>query len=81
MIDKVRAILDANGKLAVAASGLGEFDDLFAAGLDSLAMVNVLMAIEEEFDIEIPDRLLSRRTFSSLHLLTSAINELTRKAA
>ena len=81
MIDKVRGILDANGKLAVPASRLGEFDDLFAAGLDSLAMVNVLMAIEEQFDIEVPDRLLSRRTFSSLHMLTSAIGELTRRAA
>ena len=81
MIDEVREILDSCGKLAVPASGLGEFDDLFAAGLDSLAMVNVLMAIEERFDIEIPDRLLSRRTFSSLHMLTAAIGELTRRAA
>ena len=81
MNEQIRAILDANGKLAVPASGLGEFDDLFAAGLDSLAMVNVLMAIEEQFDIEVPDRLLSRRTFSSVHTLTSMVSEITRRAA
>ena len=81
MIDRIRAILDAHGKLTVAASSLGEFDDLFAAGLDSLAMVNLLMAIEEQFDIEVPDRLLSRRTFSSLHTLTAMVGDLTRKAA
>ena len=81
MNNEIRAILDDNGKLAVPASGLGEFDDLFAAGLDSLAMVNVLMALEEHFNIEVPDRLLSRRTFSSLHSLASMVGELTRKAA
>ena len=81
MNDEIRAILDDNGKLAVAASTLGEFDDLFAAGLDSLAMVNVLMAIEEHFNIEVPDNMLSRRTFSSLHALSSMVDELTRKAA
>lgn len=81
MNDEIRAILDANGKLAVPAGRLGEFDDLFAAGLDSLAMVNVLMALEEHFNIEVPDQLLSRRTFSSVHMLASMVSELTRKAA
>ena len=64
--DTLRSILRDCGRLAVPAEQVGVGDDLFAAGLDSMAVVNVMLAIEDRFDIEIPETLLTRRAFSSL---------------
>jgi acyl carrier protein len=66
MQDEIRTILARSGRLAVPVESLTDEADLFAAGLDSLAIVNVLMSIEEEFNIELPDELLSRRSFASI---------------
>ena len=71
MQDEIRAILARSGRLAVPVENLEDEADLFAAGLDSLAIVTVLMSIEERFDIELPDELLSRRSFSSIGTITA----------
>jgi acyl carrier protein len=81
MLDKLRAILAAHGKLSVDASTLQPQDDLFAAGLTSFATVQLMLAIEDAFDVEIPDTKLNRKTFSSLAELSTVIEELTGKAA
>ena len=81
MQDQVRQILAHNGRLAVPVDNLAEDADLFAAGLDSLAIVNVLMSIEEHFDIELPDELLSRRTFASIGAITRVVSDLTARVA
>jgi acyl carrier protein len=77
MQDPIRQILADNGRLAVPIDRLADEADLFAAGLDSLAIVNVLMSIEEHFDIELPDELLSRRTFASIASITRVVTDLT----
>jgi acyl carrier protein len=79
MQDQIRQILAQNGRLAVPIDGLGDEADLFAAGLDSLAIVNVLMSLEEHFDIELPDELLSRRTFASIASITRVVTDLTER--
>ena len=78
MDQTLRQILSRHGRLAQAAASLPENADLFAAGLDSLAVVNVMLAIEDEFDIEIPDSYLNRTTFSSLRSLSAMIGTLQR---
>lgn len=77
MQDQIRQILAQNGRLAVPIERLADEADLFAAGLDSLAIVNVLMSLEEHFDIELPDELLSRRTFASIASITRVVTDLT----
>jgi acyl carrier protein len=78
---QIRDILAENGRLAVPVGSLDENADLFAAGLDSLAIVNVLMRLEEEFDIELPDEMLQRRSFSSIATIDSVVTSLTGQAA
>jgi acyl carrier protein len=77
MQNEIRSILAQSGRLAVPVDSLDANADLFAAGLDSLAIVNVLMRIEEQFDIELPDEMLSRRSFSSIATITRVVTELT----
>jgi len=50
--------------------------DLTAAGLDSLAMVNLLMEVEDEFAVTIPDDKLNGAVFSTPKALWSTISEL-----
>jgi acyl carrier protein len=71
----IRTVLREHGRLAIPMEQLSAGDDLFAAGLDSTAVVSVMLALEDRFDIEIPDRLLTRRSFSSLAALEQLVGQ------
>ena len=49
---------------------------MVSAGLTSHASVNLMLALEDEFDIEFPERLLRRQTFESVAAIAEAIDEL-----
>ena len=75
--DQVRLILTQHGRLPTPVSDLADNSDLYEAGLTSLTTVNLLLAIEDQFDVEFPDDLLSRRTFQSIDSLVRAVESLT----
>lgn len=75
-MDKLRAILRDHGKLAVDATTLPEDADLFSVGLTSFATIQLMLAIEDAFGVEIPDDRLNRKTFSSLRALNGVIESL-----
>ncbi len=50
-------------------------DDLYRAGLTSHASVNVMLAVEDAFDIEFPERLLRKSTFASIAAIVAAVDE------
>ncbi|BAN27713.1 acyl carrier protein [Caballeronia insecticola] len=81
MKTELRRILAESARLDVSIDTLSDSDDLYAAGLSSLATVHVMLAIEDEFGIEIPDRMLTRRLFSSVDSLAAAVDELRRSQA
>jgi acyl carrier protein len=72
----IREILGLHGRLSVDVKQLGASSDLYDAGLTSLATVNVMLALENHFDIEFPDAMLSRKTFASLESIAEAVAEL-----
>ena len=74
--NKVRNILKKNGRLSVPVKDLADDGDLYNAGLTSLATVSVMLALEDEFDIEIPDNMLSRKTFESIDSIIEVVEEL-----
>ncbi|MFI6905978.1 acyl carrier protein [Nonomuraea sp. NPDC050394] len=53
--------------------------DLWELGMESLAMVGVMVAVEDEFRVEFPDEMLTRETFRSLAVITDAVMGLTRE--
>ena len=77
-VSAIRQILTQYGRIAVDANTLREDSDLYEAGLTSLATVNVMLALENHFDIEFPDAMLGRKTFSSLESIADAVAELVR---
>jgi acyl carrier protein len=74
--DQIRDILTTHGRLSKDVSELSNDSDLYDAGLTSLITVNLLLAIEDHFDVEFPDELLSRRTFQSIDALAEAVEDL-----
>ena len=81
MKTELRRILSESARLEVQADTLSDDADLYAAGLSSLATVHLMLAIEDEFGVEIPDRMLTRRLFSSINSLAAAITELQQAKA
>jgi acyl carrier protein len=76
MDDKIRDIIDTHGRLAAPAASLADDADLYAAGMSSQASVNVMLALEDAFDIEFPDNMLNRSVFGSIAAIRSALTEL-----
>jgi acyl carrier protein len=79
--DRVREIVAAHTRLAVDVATLADGDNLYNAGLTSHASVNLMLALEDAFDIEFPERLLRRQTFESISAIRSAIDELALESA
>ncbi len=81
MSDKIRKILKQFGRLPVEVNTLSDEADLYTAGLTSFSSVQLMLGIEEAFDIEFPERMLNRRSFSSIRAISDAVNELTNGQA
>jgi acyl carrier protein len=76
MSDEIRSILKEHGRLSVDASTLPDDGDLYKAGMTSHASVNVMLALEAKYDIEFPDRMLTRGVFESIESIREAVTEL-----
>ena len=76
MREQVREVIAEHGRLAVDVSTLSDRDDLYRAGLTSHASVNLMLALEDAFDVEFPDRLLRRQTFESVAAICEGLAEL-----
>jgi acyl carrier protein len=74
--EQIRPIVAEHGRLRVDVDKLADDSDLYEAGLTSLSTVNLMLALEEHFDVEFSDRMLGRKTFSSIRSLSDAITEL-----
>jgi acyl carrier protein len=76
MLDEIRAILKEHGRITVDPATLSDDADLYLAGLTSHASVNVMLALEDKFEVEFPDRMLKRGIFGSIASIRAAIEEL-----
>jgi acyl carrier protein len=76
-LSKIRTILKEHGRLSRDAETLTPEADLYQAGMTSHASVNVMLALEGEFDVEFPDHMLKRNVFNTIASISSALDELT----
>ena len=77
---RIRKILKEHGRLAKEVHSLPDDADLNEAGMTSHASVNVMLALEGEFDVEFPDHMLGRNVFNSLASIRAALEELAQAA-
>ena len=76
MIDEIRGVIQEYGRLNVDTNALKEDSNLYDAGMTSHASVNVMLALENTFDVEFPDRMLRRNVFESIAAIRSSLEEL-----
>lgn len=72
----IRQLIAENGRLPIAIGTLRDGDDLYAAGLTSFAAVQLMLAIEERFDVEFPEAMLNRRSFGSVAAIAGCLGEI-----
>jgi acyl carrier protein len=74
MKQKIRELLAKFGTLPVSVDTLTDTSDLYAAGLSSFASVQLMLGLEEAFDVEFPDQYLNRKSFSSIKSIEETMN-------
>jgi acyl carrier protein len=75
MQDQIRDILVKYASLPAAAD-LDQKADLFSAGMSSHGSVQLMLALEDTFDIEFPDNLLNRKSFSTIAMIEQVVAQL-----
>jgi acyl carrier protein len=78
--EEIRKIIAEHALLSVEVAELPPDADLYQAGMTSHASVNVMLALEDHFDIEFPDRMLTRDVFESIVAIERALSELRGSA-
>jgi acyl carrier protein len=79
--DAVRGIIEEHGRLSVDVASLSDDASLYEAGMTSHASVNVMLALEDAFDVEFPDEMLKRSVFESVASISAALQQLDAQAA
>lgn len=74
MNDTIRSLLKKHAGLPVNVDDLADGADLYAAGLSSFASVQLMLALEENFDVEFPDSLLNRKSFQSIEAIERSVS-------
>jgi acyl carrier protein len=74
--NQIRQVLEEHARLAVPIETLDDQADLFLAGMTSHASVNVMLALEDCFEIEFPESMLRKSTFQSVAAIDAALSEL-----
>jgi acyl carrier protein len=75
-LEPIREILAQHGRLSQDARQLDADANLHEAGLTSLATVSIMLALEDHFNVEFPESMLSRKTFESLESIAEAVAKL-----
>jgi acyl carrier protein len=74
--DDIREILREHGRLAVDVDTLDDQSNLYDAGLTSHASVNLMLALEDHFNVEFPERMLRRGAFATIAAIRAGLDEL-----
>lgn len=81
MLQTIRTLIADHGRLPVAVDTLSSDQDLYSAGLTSFAAVQLMLALEDRFDVEFPEQMLNRRSFASIDAIAGCIHQLVPEAA
>ena len=81
MTETIRAVVAEHARLRVDVAALADDDDLYEAGMTSHASVNVMLGVEDAFDVEFPDAMLKRSVFESIASIRAALEQLEAESS
>lgn len=73
---QIRELIGSHKIIPVSVDRVGDEDDLYDLGMTSFASVQLMLALEEAFDIEFPEHMLNRKTFQSIASIDRSVSEL-----
>jgi len=76
MTRAIREVIETHARLPVDVWGLPDDASLYEAGMTSHASVNLMLALEDRFDVEFPDELLTRKAFESVAAIRRSLETL-----
>lgn len=76
MAVQIRELLGNHKIIPVPVEAVADDADLYDLGMTSFASVQLMLALEEAFDIEFPERMLNRKTFQSIASIDRSVSEL-----
>ncbi len=75
-IERLKVCMVEHLKFVQSVENINDDAELTRLGLDSMAAINLMIDIEDEFGITFPDALLTPETFRTSMTLSSAIEEI-----
>ena len=79
VISSVRQIVLGLEDFATTRGVINDLSSLYDAGLSSYGTVNLMLALETEFDVQFPDTLLTRKTFETITSIAGVVETLQRQ--
>lgn len=76
MTEQIRRVIRDHVRLPVDVDTLDDAADLYQAGMTSHASVGLMLALEDAFDVEFPDAMLTRGVFQSISSIANALGQL-----
>ena len=70
---RIRRIVKQHAGIGLRSEELQDSTDLYRAGMSSHSSVLLMIALENEFEIEFPDRMLSRDVFENINSIARAV--------
>jgi acyl carrier protein len=77
MAARIRDLIATRKLVPVAIADISDDADLYELGMTSFASVQLMLALEEAFDVEFPEHMLNRKTFATIAAIDRSIAELT----
>ncbi|NEO41270.1 MAG: acyl carrier protein [Moorea sp. SIOASIH] len=81
IIERIKTCMVEHLKLVKSVDEIKDDTELTSLGLDSMGATNLMIDLEDEFDITFPDALLTPETFKTTLTLDSAIQTLLNSQA
>lgn len=76
---EIRNIVIGQAQLPIDAQQISDTMDLDEVGLTSLARMNVILALEDRFQITFPDEVMTRKNFSSITAMFKTVDAVLSK--
>lgn len=81
MTEQIRQVIRDHVRLPIEVDELNDDTDLYQAGMTSHASVGLMLALEDAFDVEFPDAMLTRGVFQSISSIAVALTQLETAVA
>lgn len=79
LLETTQRLIDEKANLLTPAGGFALDADLYRVGLTPFAAIQLALALEKEFNVKFPERMLNRRSMASIDAICSCVRQLKQE--